>query len=131
MKKRLISVLVAAGLVVGVLGYALIQNNDNPNTDQAAATQSFQVQYQVSDAEAKTVAVNSGETALAVLQRVATVVTSGEGANAFVTAINGRKADTSKREFWSFYVNGKQAEVGAGSYVLQSNDQIQWRIETY
>ncbi len=48
-----------------------------------------------------------------------------------VSAINGRKADNSKREFWAFYVNGKLAEVGPKDYITKSTDKIEWKIETY
>jgi hypothetical protein len=55
----------------------------------------------------------------------------GEGANAFVTTIGGRAADDAKHEFWAFYVNGEQAQVGAGSYVMKDGDVITWKLETY
>ncbi len=47
-----------------------------------------------------------------------------------MTMIEGRAAN-SEKEFWSFYVNGKQAETGAGSYILKNNDTIEWKIEAY
>lgn len=75
--------------------------------------------------------VVEGKTALDLLQKTTKIQTKGEGKNAFITEINGRHADDSKREFWAFYVNGKQAEVGAGSYVIKNNDEIEWKIETY
>ena len=55
----------------------------------------------------------------------------GEGKNAYVTGINGREADTKKKEYWAFYVNGKPATVGAGSYILKQADKIEWKIENY
>ena len=77
------------------------------------------------------VKVEKDQTALEVLQRSHQIETKGKGINAFITSIDGRKADDAKNEFWAFYVNGKQAEVGAGSYVLKPNDKILWKIETY
>lgn len=59
------------------------------------------------------------------------IQTNGEGEKAFVTSINGRNADIKKREFWEFLVNGKQAEVGAGTYKIQNGDEIIWKISTY
>lgn len=70
-------------------------------------------------------------TALKALKDVVAVQTNGEGINAFITSIDNRKADDAKKEFWAFYVNGKQAELGAGSYVIKNNDTIEWKIETY
>jgi hypothetical protein len=55
----------------------------------------------------------------------------GSGSNAFVTSINGVAADDSKHEYWAFYVNGKLAQVGAGSYTTKDGDDIQWKLETY
>ena len=40
-------------------------------------------------------------------------------------------ASSNDKEFWALYVNGKQAEVGAGTYIIKNNDTIEWRIETY
>jgi hypothetical protein len=48
-----------------------------------------------------------------------------------VTSINGRKADSAKREFWGFYVNGEMANVGPASYTTKESDLILWKIETY
>ena len=72
-----------------------------------------------------------GKTALDLLTVKATSETKGEGVNAYVTTINGRTADNAKNEFWAFYVNDKQAAVGAGSYITKSGDKIRWVIETF
>jgi hypothetical protein len=57
--------------------------------------------------------------------------TTGTGKNAFVTSINGRSADPAKREFWELIVNGLQAEVGAGSYIIKEGDQIEWHMNKF
>lgn len=75
--------------------------------------------------------VDLNKTALDLTNEKAKIVTKGEGANAYVVEINGKSADDSKKEFWAFYVNGKQAEVGAGSYKLKDGDKIEWKIEKY
>jgi len=72
-----------------------------------------------------------GSTALQALYKTHKIQSKGLGANAFITAIDGRIASDEKREFWAFYVNGKQADVGAGTYVVKNNDTIEWKIETY
>lgn len=59
------------------------------------------------------------------------VVVSGEGENGFVTGIGGREADDSANEFWAFYVNDEQAQVGAGSYETTDEDVITWKLETF
>ena len=70
-------------------------------------------------------------TALDLIKEKIKIVTKGEGVDAYVVEINGKLAEDSKKEFWAFYVNGKQATVGAGSYKLKEGDRIEWRIETY
>jgi len=48
-----------------------------------------------------------------------------------VVSINKRPADSSKREFWGFYVNGKMAEIGPADYKTKNGDVIEWKIEKY
>ena len=76
-------------------------------------------------------AVKPGTNALDLLASAAKIAKKGEGANSFITAINGREAKDAAREFWAFYVNGKQAEVGAGSYILKDGDVVEWKLENY
>lgn len=49
------------------------------------------------------------------------------GIGEFVDGIDGLKSDA--QHFWSFYVNGKQATVGAGSYITKAADVIEWKFE--
>jgi hypothetical protein len=56
---------------------------------------------------------------------------SGEGENAFVTAIGGRAADDSKQEFWALSVDGEPAQVGAGTLETEDGQEITWTLETY
>lgn len=56
---------------------------------------------------------------------------TGEGENAFVTAIGGRAADDSMKEFWSLSVDGEPAQVGAGTLETEDGQEITWTIETY
>jgi hypothetical protein len=85
--------------------------------------------------EGAVVVVNgvTGETALEATRKTVggQLEVSGTGSSAFVVGISGRKADSSKREFWEMKINGQTATVGAGSYVLQPGDVIEWRINTY
>ncbi len=72
-----------------------------------------------------------GNTALELTQERMAVDVRSEGKSAYVTGINGRKADGKKKEYWAFYINGKPATVGAGSYILKQGDKIEWKIEKY
>jgi hypothetical protein len=48
-----------------------------------------------------------------------------------VNSINGQSADGTKREFWSFFINGKVAEVGPAAYSTKDDDRLEWKIATY
>lgn len=73
-----------------------------------------------------------GETALDLLrENDATAEVSGTGENAFVTGICGYTADEDENEFWAFYVDGEQAEVGAGTFETEDGQEITWKLETF
>ncbi len=81
------------------------------------------------DNEAKEFTTVDKTTALQFLKsklKVETKTFSGVGE--YVVAINGL-TETTGKNFWAFYVNGKQAKVGAGDYVLQAGDKVEWKLE--
>jgi hypothetical protein len=55
----------------------------------------------------------------------------GQDKVGMIISIDKIKADSDKREFWAFYVNGKMAEVGAADYKTKDGDIIDWKIENY
>ena len=89
------------------------------------------VSQQVGDSKPNKITIIERSTALDLLNKEFQTQTKGEKENAFVIKISDRIADETKREFWAFYVNGKQSQVGAGSYILMAGDKIQWKIEKY
>lgn len=69
-----------------------------------------------------------GKTALEILKEKTKVETKSYGdLGEFVLGIDGVFGDT--KNFWAFYVNGKKASVGAGSYQTQAGDMIEWKLE--
>ncbi|MFD6141352.1 DUF4430 domain-containing protein [Promicromonospora sp. NPDC060271] len=83
-------------------------------------------------AETFSYAGRTGATALELLLEAdPSAEVTGEGENAFVTAIGGRAADDSKQEFWSLSVDGEPAQVGAGTLETEDGQEITWTIETY
>lgn len=134
---RVLALPTAALLAVGLFAGC---SSDAGGTDEAPAAESS---AQPTEAAPSGLTVNAdgtevsyqgvaGKTALELLQQLdPQAFTSGEGANAFVTSIGGREADQAKQEFWAFYVNGEQAQVGAGSYEMQDGDEITWKLETF
>lgn len=121
--------MLAVGLFAGCSGDAGAAEDEPTSQSTEAASSGLTVNADGTEVSYTGVA---GKTALELLQQLdPQAFTSGEGADAFVTAIGGREADQAKKEFWSFYVNGEPAQVGAGSYEMQDGDEITWKLETY
>ncbi|MDB5184975.1 MAG: hypothetical protein JWN38_783 [Candidatus Saccharibacteria bacterium] len=68
-----------------------------------------------------------GVTAYALLQKYATVQAKHYSFGDLVTAVNGVAGNGPK--YWTFYVNGKQANVGASAYVTKDSDKIMWKLQ--
>ena len=118
-KTNIIIGVVIAILVVGV-GLGLIEHHHNkpipkPTTYKVAAL--TQINYQGVQ----------GETALATLQHHHRVLTKSYSFGELVTSIDGVAGNSPK--YWTFYVNGHQASVGAGSYQSKSTDHIEWKLQ--
>lgn len=47
----------------------------------------------------------------------------------FITTIEGYEQDTNAGRYWLYYINGEMPSVGAADYELESEDQIEWRLE--
>ena len=111
----LLVVLVVGGLLVG------LGAKNSPRAISVVPTPTITVasiQY----------AGKEGLDALTLLKQHAAVHESSPG---FVDEINGERAESSKHEYWAFYVNGKLANVGAGQYITHDSDKISWEIEAY
>ena len=97
------------------------------NDNSQKSTQATQVQ-QAKQADMITYKGKEGNTALAILKTAYNVQTKTfDGIGEMVTGINGVEPDS--KQFWAFYVNGKQAEVGAGQYQTKDGDTISWKLD--
>ena len=121
MKKRTIVYIISALIIIGIIGAAFYYLQP---TTTAQSEQKVQVETVNKDVTYKG---NDGETALALLEKNAKIVTSGSGDMAFVATINGVTADPNS-EYWQFSVDGKSASVGAGSYVTKNAETISWKL---
>ena len=125
------------GLLLLLIIFSGFYLNKNRNTSQTntrqTETSNMMIVYQKINAEKdyQKIIIEPKSTALELLKKTSQIRIEGEGKNAFVTEINNQQANSIKKEFWAFYLNGKSAPVGAGSYELQPGDQIEWKIETY
>ncbi len=72
--------------------------------------------------------IESGESAIDVLQKVATVTTTYGGG--YVESINGMKSqynsENGEKKDWLYYINGMLASVGANMYKLHPGDIERW-----
>ena len=101
----------------------------------AVVSKSHQTGEQVSSHRQETIqsvyityAGEEGKTAQELLMKKGKVSLDSSG---MVSIINSRVADTTKHEYWAFYINGKMSSVGAASYVTKNTDKIEWKIEKY
>jgi hypothetical protein len=103
-----------------ILSSPVEQSSEQPNSQQSvvAEKKSGVIQYQGVE----------GKNALELL-KASYQIQSKEysGLGEFVESINGITPD--KDQFWSFYVNGKQAAVGASAYITKNGDVIEWKLE--
>ena len=66
------------------------------------------------------------ETALSLLERTQTVMVKKSSLGSLVEAINGVK-NGNDGKYWTYLINGKEANVGAGQYIVRSDDIIVWQ----
>jgi hypothetical protein len=130
----LVLVGVAALGVVG-FGYLGMQDLDTKGVEEPSTTQQDQAQLQADEVsisnDGKTVSYNGvdGEVALVTLKAGTNTKTKNSGdLGEFVTEINGVEAEDGKN-FWAFYVDGKQADKGASNYETKSGEKVEWRLE--
>ena len=57
------------------------------------------------------------------------MVVNGEGDMAFVESLDGMAGDAATNKYWMLYVNDDLATVGAGAYIIQNGDFIEWRYQ--
>lgn len=68
-----------------------------------------------------------GKDALTLLKKRAKVEVKHYSFGDQVISINGVKGSGPK--YWTFYVNGKTSNVGAGSYVTKKGDKLEWKLQ--
>lgn len=120
------AVALAAGLVAGCSG------SDPASTPTGSASASVDPTEHVAENLTEfSYDGEDGRTALELLQEHdPDASVQGEGENAFVTAIRGREADQDS-EFWALYVDGEQAQVGAGTLETKDGQTITWKLEEF
>jgi hypothetical protein len=127
--KKLETILIAFIILILGLAYGVLSGSkaNAPTTDTNIQTEQEQSQ-QVPATSSVRYEGQDGRTAMDLLKSNYRVETQSFGdMGDFVTSIDGVEPDSS--HFWAFYLNGAQAQVGAGAYVTKSSDQIEWKLE--
>ncbi|MEI7689414.1 MAG: DUF4430 domain-containing protein [Candidatus Saccharibacteria bacterium] len=129
MKKQVLIYIGIVVLLIGLIGggfYIYQSTNQKAEPAPVVATKTCPT----SD-EGRTITYNGkeGVSALDLLNQTCDTLSSGTGASAFVTTIDGITAGA--KEFWSFEVNGEMAAVGAGSLITKDGDTIVWKLTTF
>jgi hypothetical protein len=117
LKTSAISAVIIAALGFGGWGY--IANSPSHKVDVVTNAQHHMTQLSYKG--------QNGQDALTLLRKHATVQTKHYSFGDLVTAINGTKGTGPK--YWTFYVNGKEASVGAGSYITHAKDTLIWKLQ--
>ncbi len=117
--KRIV-IIIGIVAVVGVGTWWFVWGADNTNTSNAnqnanAAVMTPTVTYQGVD----------GTNALELLKATHAVVDD----SGFVTSIDGQANAAPK--YWTLYMNGTMASVGAKDLVTKSTDTITWKLEAF
>ena len=129
--KKILAIAITILVVSLTLGINPFYQKKKATENTFQTNKKIAVQQKINAENFKRYEVEEGRTALDLLKQTAKVSTKGEKENAFVTEINEKKADETKKEYWSFSINGTIAPVGAGSYALKNKDKIEWKIEHY
>lgn len=117
--KTKLAAIIAAIVIVGG-GVGIWSHGANPAHVQTVTNTQYQTTQISYDGK-------NGVDALTLLKTHAQVQVKHYSFGDLVTSINGTPGNGPK--YWTFYVNGKEANVGAGSYVTKSSDTITWRLQ--
>lgn len=49
----------------------------------------------------------------------------------FITSIDGVEQDESEGLYWLYYINEEMPSVGAGDYIVEDGDLIEWKLESF
>ena len=117
--KLTIAALIAVLLVAGAGGVAYVRHvqADQAQTVTNSQHQLTQISYHGHD----------GVDALTLLKQKAAVQVKHYSFGDQVISINGTSGNGPK--YWTFYINNKEATVGAGAYTTKDGDTLTWRLQ--
>lgn len=121
----IIAIIAVIGIIYAFTQSPVIVRNADIDNGSVALIQEQNTEKQTSTIQYQGI---NGKTALEILKSTHQVQSKEyKGLGEFVEAIDG--VVPAKNEFWSFYINSKQAQVGASAYVTKDNELIEWKLE--
>ena len=124
-KIKLILALFALATILGFGAWAVSINQPS----QQPVTESRRIENNAVGRTEITYLARPGSTSLEQLKEEASdVLTTESEYGELVDSIEGHKGGT-EGKYWSFYVNGEMAQVGAGAYVQKEGDWIEWKFQ--
>lgn len=116
---KLIVVSIVAVVALAGSGFGVWEAKNSAHVQTVTNTQQQTVQISYRG--------KTGTNALKLLEQNAQVTIKHYSFGDMVTSINGTAGNGPK--YWMFYVNGKLASVGAGSYVTKDSDTLTWKLQ--
>jgi len=111
---------VAAVIIIVATGLGIyVQNKDTGHVQTVTNSQQQITQISYDG--------KNGVDAYTLLKSYASVQAKHYSFGYFVTAIDDVKGSGPK--YWTFYVNGKESNVGASSYITKNSDKITWKLQ--
>ena len=129
--KKPISLIIAGLVILTGITTAGLHLISSPEAEAPAKTVATNTQKtsEVKSASIVQFTAVTGKTVLEQLKAQAEVgVKNDPTYGPFVESINGIKSGTDKK-YWSFYVDGQMANVGAGEYVTKGGEHVVWKFE--
>ncbi len=122
----LVFVLILAGLLIGL--FIIFQKKG----DQSRLSVSESNNYALATASSTTTQVleydcQNGKSAFEVLTTQAQVESEDSSLGKLVKGINGISQNGGK--YWLYSVDGKEATVGASSYICKGGEKIRWELK--
>ena len=119
------NITIAGGLLV-LLAAPIVfwQTRHNDPAPQPAPAA---VSVQPAETTSLTYQGEDGKTALELLKTHAQVESKSSSLGDYVTSINGNDGGGTK--YWMFYVDGKEAAEGAGTYQTHTGEKVEWKLQ--
>jgi hypothetical protein len=130
MKRSKIQLIIAVIIfVVGVSALSVYIDQTTRSASNQTQTMKESAKKPIAGRTEITYQARPGITSLAQLKEEASdVITTKSKYGELVESIEGHKGGTDGK-YWSFYVNGEMAQVGAGDYIQQKGDLITWKFQ--